>query len=186
MSKKHPIVKEIIETIKMIVISFICVWILTTLFVRPVQVVGDSMYPTLHDGEMGFTSIISLSVKGIERNDIVVANLSSRDEQIVKRVIGMPNDTIWCTDGYLFVNGKVVDEFYLDASYVNEASDMEIDGLFTKDFNKVVLGDDEYFLLGDNRLHSSDSRVFGVFKESDILSKHVYVWYPFKEMRVVK
>ena len=186
METKHPIVKEIIETIKMIAISFVCVWVLTTFFIRPVQVVGDSMYPTLHDGELGFTSIISLSIKGIERNDVVVANLSSRDEQIVKRVIGMPGDSIWCEDGKLYVNGVVVNEYYLDADYVIEASNEEIDGLFTKDFDVVSLGDDEYFLLGDNRLHSSDSRVFGVFKEEDILSKHVYVWYPFKEMRVVK
>ena len=51
---------------------------------------------------------------------------------------------------------------------------------------EFVLGDDEYFLLGDNRLHSSDSRMFGVFQKEDILSKHVYIWYPFSEMRVVK
>ena len=81
---------------------------------------------------------------------------------------------------------RTIDEYYLDDDYVFEQSQLQFDGKFTKDFSEFVLGDDEYFLLGDNRLHSSDSRVFGVFQKEDIVSKHVYVWYPFSEMRVVK
>ena len=184
--KKHPILKEVLDYAKMIVISFVCVYILTTFFVRPVEVVGDSMYPTLKDGQMGITSIISLKVGGIDRYDVVVANLAMKDELIVKRVIGLPNDTIRCINGIIYINDEAIDEYYLNETYVLEQTQLEFDKLFTKNFNEITLGEDEYFLLGDNRLHSSDSRVFGVFKEEDIISKNIYVWYPFNEMSVVK
>ena len=186
MKEKHPILYEILDYVKMIVLSFIFVFILTNFFVRPVQVMGPSMYPTLKNEEMGFTNIISLKVFGIERYDVVVAYLESKDEQIVKRVIGMPYDTISCVDGIIYINGEAIDEYYLDDEYVKEQAASEYNGQFTKDFAEIVLGEDEYFLLGDNRLHSSDSRVFGVFHKDDIVSKSVYVWYPFSEMRVVK
>ena len=184
--KKKGILDELFEYIKMIIFSFIFVFLLTNFIIRPVQVIGPSMYPTLKDQEMGFTNIIALRLNGIQRYDVVVAYLESKDEQIVKRVIGLPYDTISCENGILYINGEAVDETYLDADYVFEQSQLEYDKQFTKDFDEITLGEDEYFLMGDNRLHSSDSRVFGVFKKEDILSKSVYIWYPFSEMRVVK
>jgi signal peptidase I len=186
MKEKHPILYEILDFAKMILFSFIFVLLLTNFIIRPVQVMGPSMHPTLKNEEMGFTNIISLKLSGIQRYDVVVAYLETKDEQIVKRVIGMPNDTVSCVDGVVYVNGEAIDEYYLDDEFVLEQSQLEYDGKFTKDFSEFVLGNDEYFLLGDNRLHSSDSRVFGVFQKEDIVSKHVYVWYPFSEMRVVK
>lgn len=186
MKDKHPILYEILDFAKMILFSFIFVLLLTNFIIRPVQVVGPSMHPTLKNDEMGFTNIISLKLSGIQRYDVVVAYLDSKDEQIVKRVIGMPNDTICCLDGIVYVNGEAINEYYLDAEYVLEQSQSEVDGKFTKDFDEFVLGDDEYFLLGDNRLHSTDSRAFGAFQKEKIISKSVYIWYPFNEMRVVK
>ena len=182
--KKRPIIKELIEYAKIIFISYILVKILTTFIIHPVQVVGPSMYPTLKDGQLGVTNIAAMYFTDIERYDVVVAKL--QDELIVKRVIGMPNDTIRCTSGIIYINNIAIDEYYLDDEYVLHQSQLEMDKQFTKDFDEFTLGDDEYFLLGDNRLHSSDSRVFGTFKKEDILSKSVYVWYPFNEMKVVK
>ena len=184
--KKHPILNEIFDFIKMIIISFIFVHILTTFIVRPVQVVGPSMHPTLKDAQLGITNIISLKMNGIQRYDVVVAKLDMNEELIVKRVVGMPYDTICCIDGVIYINGETIDEYYLDETYVFSQAQLEKDKKFTKDFDEVTLGEDEYFLLGDNRLHSTDSRVFGAFKEEDIVSKSVYVWYPFNEMSVVK
>ena len=98
----------------------------------------------------------------------------------------MPNDIISCKDGIIYINGEAIDEYYLDEAYVFEQAQLEKDKKFTKDFSEVTLGDDEYFLLGDNRLHSTDSRMFGAFKKKDIVSKSVYVWYPFNEISGVK
>ena len=146
------------------------------------------MEPTYHNGNIVLVDKFFYKRSEPSYNDIVVAkyHVNSNEDQIIKRVIGMPNDTICCVDGVVYVNGEAIDEYYLDDEFVLEQSQLEYDGKFTKDFSEFVLGHDEYFLLGDNRLHSSDSRVFGVFQKEDIVSKHVYVWYPFSEMRVVK
>ena len=97
----------------------------------------------------------------------------------------MPFDTIACEDGVIYINNEAIDEYYLDQNYVN--SEMAFMGAnqFTDDFGPITLKEKEYFLMGDNRLHSSDSRVYGVFYEDEIISKDVYVWFPFNQMRIV-
>lgn len=178
--------KELWGYVKILVFSLVFVWLLTTFIARPVQVSGSSMYPTLQDGEIGFTSILSLRIDGISHNDVVVAYLAEKDELIVKRVIGLPYDRVRCEDGVLYVNDEPADQSYLDQDYVVSQLQFEEDRKFTKDFEEIELGADEYFLMGDNRLHSSDSRVFGVFHRDDIKSKNVYVLYPFDRMRTVE
>ena len=173
------------EYVKIIVFSFIFVFVLTTFIVRPVKVNGPSMYPTLVSGQLGFTNILSLNLTGIDRFDVVVADRNNGESQIVKRVIGLPNEEVEYKNGKLYINGVYTEESFFDQDYVLFEMQYEADNLFTKDFGPVVLGADEYFLVGDNRLHSSDSRMFGAFKLSDITSKSVYVWFPFDQMRIV-
>lgn len=76
----------------------------------PIVVNGSSMYPTLQDKSYGFSNIFSRRVSGIERFDIVVVYLESRDENLVKRVIGLPNETITFTNDTLYVNGTPIDQ----------------------------------------------------------------------------
>ena len=114
----------------------------------PIQIVGNSMFPTLKDGEIGICTRISK----ISRFDIVVVNQDGR--KIIKRVIGLPNETIEYKDNQLYINDNLVK----DTKKVG----------FTKNF-KVKLGDDEYFCMGDNREHSLDSRKH--IKESKLWGK---------------
>lgn len=164
--------------------------ILFNVFVQRVQVSGHSMDPTLKTNE----KLFALKHIPIDRFDIVVAKEKTDDENIfiIKRVIGLPGDTVEYKKDQLYVNGKKMNEPYLD-SFKEKLKDGSLINYFTKinsnyanfDFNtdyltvdssgndtfKVTLKSDEYFLLGDDRPISKDSRAIGPIKKSDIISK---------------
>lgn len=164
--------------------------ILFNVFIQRVQVSGHSMDPTLKTNE----KLFALKHVPIDRFDIVVAKEKTDDENIfiIKRVIGLPGDTVEYKKDQLYVNGKKMNEPYLN-SFKGKLKDGSLIDYFTKinsnyanfDFNtdyltvdssgndtfKVTLKSDEYFLLGDDRPISKDSRAVGPIKKSDIISK---------------
>ena len=164
--------------------------ILFNVFVQRVQVSGHSMDPTLKTNE----KLFALKHVPIDRFDIVVAKEKTDDENIfiIKRVIGLPGDTVEYKKDQLYVNGKKMNEPYLN-SFKEKLKDGSLIDYFIKinsnyanfDFNtdyltvdssgndsfKVTLKSDEYFLLGDDRPISKDSRAIGPVKKSDIISK---------------
>ena len=164
--------------------------ILFNVFAQRVQVSGHSMDPTLKTNE----KLFAVKHIPIDRFDIVVAKEKTDDENIfiIKRVIGLPGDTVEYKKDQLYVNGKKMNEPYLD-SFKEKLKDGSLIDYFIKinpdyanfDFNtdyltvdssgndtfKVTLKSDEYFLLGDDRPISKDSRAVGPIKKSDIISK---------------
>ena len=127
--------------------------------INPVIVSGESMEPTLHSGDL---IIVSRSTDGLERGDIVVCGVKDGlfTKKLVKRVIGLPGETITCRNGHIYVNDMSLDDYTND-----EILDP---GLLSK---PVEVPEGEYFVLGDNRNHSADSRVYGCFAKSDIFGK---------------
>jgi signal peptidase I len=95
-------------------------------------------------------------------------------------VIALPNETIEIKDGKVYIDGVEIGQSFLDQTYVSEFNP------FTTSFESLKLGDDEIFLMGDNRPYSSDSRVFGAFKLVDIIAKDAYIFYPFNEINWFK
>lgn len=166
--------KKIIEIIKdffqvgitAIIVVFIC---FKFLFISA-QVHGTSMYPTLQTNDRGFSFVLTKNL-GIERFDICVIDSSKASELLVKRVIGLPNDTIAYINNMLFINGEYVEEEFLS------------DDVYTNDF-EITLGENEYFCLGDNRPVSKDSRYYGAFSKEEIKSTHFFVYYPFNRIGV--
>ena len=156
--------KKVIREILSYVLIIVAVILIKTFVVSPIRVNGDSMYNTLHDQDIMILNETSYWFKDIERFDIVV--IKSHDEYLIKRVIGLPGEKIECRDGTIYINGKKIKDKYAYSK--------------TEDFNKVEINDDEYFVLGDNRSNSLDSRVFGVFKKKDIKGKAIITIYPFK------
>ena len=175
--KKQGIKYEILDLLKTFIICFIAVFLLTTFVVKPVRVDGRSMYPTLEDGEVGLMNVFSAKFTDIDRFDVVVAYNEESGENWVKRVIGLPGDTVYAKDDVVYVNGLPIEEPYLDTDYVNQIR--ERGDYFTQDFDKITLGEDEYFLMGDNRVVSYDSRRVGPFKRDDIKGKGIFILYPF-------
>lgn len=178
--EKFDLKKELIELGKTFIFCLIIVTLITNFVFTPVQVEGESMYPTLHNKSKGIVNIFLVKFGEIYRQDIVVVKYRAENESWVKRVIGIPGDRISCKNDVVYVNGEALDEPYLDTVYATQQRNKN--GYFTTDFDEVVLGEDEYFLMGDNRVVSRDSRMVGVFKKEDIVGKDVYVFYPFEHM----
>lgn len=150
------------------ILIFILVLLTRTFLITPVKVNGSSMYNTLHDGEI----MLLYKRAEISRNDIVVVNKKVQGSNIIKRIVAMPNETIKCEDGIIYIN----DRKYLDSFAYG----------ITSDFEEVKLKEDEYFVLGDNRLVSEDSRIFGPVKRKYIEGEASIVIYPFTKFGKVK
>ena len=151
--------KEILPYLIIIAI----VIIIRTFIVTPVRVTGTSMNPTLEEGEIMFLN----KTCSINRWNIVVVDSSVEGDNIIKRVVGMPGDSIEVVDGKLYINDTETADVYGSGK--------------TTDFNKVYLGNDEYYVLGDNRMVSLESRVFGKIKRKNIKGVADFIIYPFNK-----
>ncbi|MDQ0362941.1 signal peptidase I [Breznakia pachnodae] len=183
-TKKENIKIEILDFIRLILICFVFSFLCIKFVFRPVTVEGNSMYPTLIDQERGFSNVFSTYVSDIKRFEVVVVNYEPNDDRWVKRVVGLPGEKVEYKNNKLYINDEFVEEDFFDEAYVNEKTNNgQI--IFSRDYGPYQLGDDEYFLVGDNRIVSYDSREVGPFKKEDIVSKYVLVLYPFDKIGVV-
>ena len=154
-------------------------------FFRPMQISGTSMTPTLHDDDKVLINVFHNLISEPQRFDVVVARHD--DELWIKRVIGLPGETVSYREDTLYVDGQPVEEFFLDEAYMNEALQQLNIEVFTADVGEIILGKDEYLLVGDNRPQSLDSRSaqVGTFKRSDIIANGVFVFWPLNEVRYI-
>ena len=192
---ERTLLEDILGFIKVFVVSAIVILLFVNFVAHPVRVDGRSMYPTLKDGEFGFTNVGGVLLNGVKRGDIVVVTMEEKGQKThwVKRVIGMPGDTISCVNDIVFINGKVLDETqYIDPDYRQSCVDQfgyfnkvpNADNSDVQDFKEVTLGDDEYFVMGDNRPFSKDSRYVGPVKKSQLFAKNMLVLLPISDIGV--
>lgn len=192
---ERTLLEDILGFIKVFVVSAIVILLFVNFVAHPVRVDGRSMYPTLKDGEFGFTNVGGVLLNGVKRGDIVVVTMEEKGQKThwVKRVIGMPGDTISCVNDIVFINGKVLDETqYIDPDYRQSLVDKfgyfnkvpNEDNTDVQDFEEVTLGDDEYYVMGDNRPYSKDSRYVGPVKKSQIFAKKMLVLLPISDIGV--
>ena len=192
---RRTLLEDILGFIKVFVVSAIVILLFVNFVAHPVRVDGRSMYPTLKNGEFGFTNVGGVLLNGVERGDIVVVTMEEDGQKThwVKRVIGLPGDTVSCVNDVVYINGKVLDETkYIDPDYRQSLVDKF--GYFNKvpnadntdvvDFEEVKLKDDEYYVMGDNRPYSKDSRYVGPVKKSQIFAKKMLVLLPISDIGV--
>ena len=172
-------IKEWVPYIAIIVI----VILVRTYIVTPVIVRGDSMYNTLEDGEVLFLSKISYRLDDIKRFDIVVVEDLDSD-LIIKRVIGIPGDSVEYKDSTLYINDLRIEENYTDY----EMEDFNVDSIceITDIKCNGIIPEDMYLVLGDNRRVSADSRVKGLINREQILGKAVFRIWPLTKISIVK
>ncbi len=145
--------------------------------ISPIRVDGDSMNPTLKDGDIMLLNEIGYRLNGVERFDIVV--IDTPTDVIIKRVIGLPGDRIEYKDNTLYVNDKEVEEPF-EHDVTNDFSLREL-------FNIDNVPKDQYFVLGDNRGNSKDSRSIGFIEPNKIRGKVIKtVIFPFSRWGSVK
>lgn len=181
---KQEILQEVLYILRTIVICSVAVFICTRLFVKPIRVDGTSMHPTLRDDDFGISFVLGSLLQNYHRFDVVIVYSLSENKELIKRIIGLPGETIEYKDSLLYVNGKQVAETFFDDDYVNSQTwGGTLD--FTEDFGPVRLQEDEYFLMGDNRPASLDSRELGVFHSKDIRCKYALILFPFQHFNLV-
>lgn len=178
------ILLESLDLLRTILVCIFIVFLLTSFLFKPVKVDGLSMYPTLDDGEYGFSFVLGALLGDFNRFDVVIVQ-SDDDKLLVKRIIALPGETIEYKDDILYIDGEIVEETFLDEEYVASQLVEENSEYFTNDFGPYTLGEDEYFVLGDNRLRSYDSRHLGAFDESQLISKSLLILYPFSDISFV-
>jgi len=151
------------EILKIVIIALAIVIPIRYFIFQPFLVKGQSMEPNFEDGNYLIVDEISYRMGNPQRGEIIVFKYPQNPSQrYIKRIIGLPGDTVEIKNGKVYISGKILDE----SSYLPKNN-------FTPDFGfqGITLKENEYFVLGDNRLHSSDSRIWGVVPRENIIGR---------------
>lgn len=177
--KERSILGELLSWLIYIVIVVILSLGIITFIGQRTKVSGHSMETTLSDGDNLIVDKISYRFRDPERFEIIVFPFQYEEHTYyIKRIIGLPGETVQVIDGYVYINGEVLYENYgLEV--------MDDPGIAAE---PITLGEDEYFVLGDNRNHSSDSRdpSVGVLHRDDIMGRAWIRIWPFDKFGVIK
>ena len=181
------IVYTILDFARPILSTVVAAMVILVFVARKEEVRGTSMYPTLVEGESVIINMAANYVGEIKRFDVVVAREYRSDDLWVKRVIGLPGETISYREDVLYVDGKAMEEPFLDKKYVEQVKKSANKLYFTQDYISKKLGKNEYLLVGDNRNESLDSRndAVGPFQREQIIARGVFVYQPFSKARYV-
>lgn len=171
---------EIASWLRLILITVMAVLICRQFIFMPTTVKGESMMPSLEDGNR----VILSKITHINRFDEVVFHATDSPDKYVKRIIGLPGDTVEMKNDTLYINGKSYEEEYLDDQKAREG----INDSFTEDFTleeltgKKKVPEGQMFVLGDNRPYSKDSRVFGFVPMDRIVGEVKMRYWPIKDI----
>jgi|SRR5579871_184062 len=150
--------------------------LIITFLYQPVRVEGTSMLPRLEDHDRLFINKFVYRISSIHRGDVVVFHYPRDPEKsYIKRVIGLPGDRIVIEHGRVYLNGRLMREPYVPDEYRD-----------TRSMAEMVVPEDSYFMMGDHRSISSDSREFGPVDRDLIYGKAVFVYWPTKDAGVVE
>jgi len=142
------------------------------LVMQPHKIKGNSMQPNYPDGEYLLTDKVSYRFNEPKRGDVVVFEAPDGEDEYIKRIIGLPGERVSLIEGKIHVNGQPLNESYLsDMLYTNGS-------LFLKDGDEVVVPQNEFFVMGDNRPYSSDSRSWGFVPKNKITGRAWIIYWP--------
>ena len=158
------------ETVVFVGSLFIVVYLF---ILQPNQIKGASMEPTFYNGNYIFTSKITYRIRQPHRGDVVVFHSpKNRDIEFIKRVIGLPGDTILIENNEIYVNDVLIPEKYIAAKTTL------VPGSFAQNGTPIQVPEGQYFVMGDNRPRSSDSREFGTIPMNSIVGYVFYRYFP--------
>lgn len=165
---------DFIETL----VVFGAIFALIYLFVAQFhKVSGSSMFPTMHDGDYLITEKVSYKLGSPKRGDIIVLeNPKDQSQDFIKRIIALPGDTIKVENNKVFVNGGAKEENYLPPNTPTRG------GSYLPDGTTVTMDPNQYFVMGDNRNHSSDSREWGPVTKEEIVGRAFFRYWPLQTL----
>jgi signal peptidase I len=164
----QPLRRELRSWGRDLVIALSLAIVIIIFFYQPVKVEGTSMTPLISDQERIFINKFIYRFEPIERGDVVVFWYPlDRTKSFIKRVVGLPGDTVEIRDGHVYVNGKLFPEPYVPPESVDSGS-----------LSPTRIPRGEYFVMGDHRTSSNDSRIFGPVARTFIYGKAVFAYWP--------
>ena len=177
---RHGLLKEVLDWVVFFVILIGLTFLINTYVGQRTYISGPSMQPTLHDGDNLIVDKISYRFTDPKRYDIIVFPYRYQDDTFyIKRIIGLPGETVQIINGYVYINGELREDEVYGAEVMEDA------GIASE---PITLGEDEYFVLGDNRNHSSDSRDpnVGVLHRDELIGRAwVRIW-PLDQIGVIR
>lgn len=168
-------IKEFIKDFIKIAILVVIIFCVYMFVISMQQVVGSSMNNTLNNGDMVLLFKAKYKFSDVKRFDVISFNYEDT-KYLIKRVIGLPGEHIEYKDNKLYINGN----------YVEEERDFETDDFKLEDLGYDVIPDDMYFVLGDNRENSLDSREIGLIKKEDIIGKVIVRLWPISGIKLIR
>ncbi|MBP5492554.1 MAG: signal peptidase I [Clostridiales bacterium] len=184
-AKEKSAIYAFFDTLRFVAIGLLVGILLVVFVIQRNDVYGSSMEPTLNSGDAVFVEMITTYTGNFKRGDIVTIDARgmegyTHEENLIKRVIGLPGETVKIENGCVYINGQLLDESaYLPAgtqTYVGAEGQ-------ARGYMEVTLGPDEYYCMGDNRGTSKDSRRLGPFKKDQLEAKVIMRAYPFNKMK---
>ncbi len=161
---------DILQVIVFAVAIFLFVYLL---ILQPHKIKGSSMHPNFPDGEYLLTDKLSYRFNEPKRGDVIVFQPPGSDgDEFIKRIIGLPSDRVMIKEGKVYINGNELEELYLSNELRTSA------GAFSQEGIEEIVPPNHYFVLGDNRPQSSDSRVWGFVEKGKITGKAWFIYWP--------
>lgn len=182
MAMKDKKLRDIISSYFQVIFIFLLVFVIIYFFVGQLfEVTGGSMLPNFQDKEQLIAEKISVSLTNLERGDVIIfKNTYENDRLLIKRIIGLPGESLQILDGSVFINGEKLNENYLPTDTYTKGKRILEEG------PEYRIPKDSYVVMGDNRDESNDSREWGYVKNEDIIGRTILVCYPLKNVRFVK
>ncbi|HJX58932.1 signal peptidase I [Candidatus Woesebacteria bacterium RBG_19FT_COMBO_47_8] len=172
-----------LDILEVVVLAF-AIFLFSYLFIfQPHKIDGNSMEPNFHDKEYLLTDKVKYKIlkESPQRGDVIVfIPPLERDKEYIKRIIGLPGETVSIKEGRIIINGEILEETYLSAGTPTSGA------YFLQEGEIATVPPDEYFVMGDNRANSSDSRYWGFVPKKDLVGRAWLVYWPPQETRKVK
>ena len=165
--------KEIREWVVSLAVAIVAVLLIRSFLFTIIRVDGPSMSDTLLDGDRLFVTVLDMKLNGPDRFDVVICKYPGKKDQYVKRVIGLPGETLSVREGVLYINGEAVEEPFLSDERT-ERFDRAVCS-----FGPIEIPEGSYFVMGDNRDNSNDSRAVGFISGDMVIGKVRQILLPF-------
>lgn len=166
-------VKKILKLIILVLLTAVIVFLIINNITIRFKIDGVSMEPCLKNKSFVLIDRLALFIIKPERGDVIAFSKQGSDDILIKRIIGLPGETVKISDSRVYINDVELFEPYIKTRT-------------TGNINSLILGDNEYFVLGDNRICSKDSRNFGLIKKSEISGYVRVVYWPLENWKIIK
>lgn len=172
---------NLIELIEFVAIAAAILIVLRFFVAEPHKVSGKSMIPNFQDGDYIITNKLALKIGQPQRTEVVILeNPRNQDQVFIKRIIGMPGERIKIANGQVYINGELLEEPYLPAGLRTPGES------FLSEGEEITIPDNHYFVIGDNRTGSSDSREWGTAPRELFIGTALLRYWPVQKFSLIR